>query len=286
MNAIRSKFSLRNILIALAALWLLLKIVNPFVTVGAGERAVLFSLSGGTIQGQLGEGTHLIVPFVQQPVFYDVRTQTYTMSATGWEGEIKGDDSLKVLTSDGQEVGIDISVRFHIDRAQVFRLHQKIGPDYMNKIIRPAVRSQTRVVIAAYPVNDVYAARREEIEEKLSKLLRTDLARNDIVLDEVLLRDVRFSPAYAQAIENKQIAQQNAQKMQYVLQTAVKEKQKKILEAQGDARSIELRGQAIAQNGRVVQYEYARKIAPNVGAIITDGKSVQVPFAAPPGLKR
>ena len=281
MNAIKSRLSVRNIVIGLALLWLLLKVVNPFVTVEAGERAVLFSLRGGTIQGQLNEGTHLIVPFVQQPVRYNVRTQTYTMSAVGWEGEIRGDDSLKVLTSDGQEVRVDVSLRFHLDRDNVSRLHQKIGSDYIGKIIRPAVRSQTRVVIAAYPVSDVYSAKREVIAQQLTQRLRTDLARNDIVLDEVLLRDIRFSEAYAQAIENKQIAQQNAQRMQYVLQKAEKDKQKKILEAQGDARSIELRGQAIAQNGRVVQYEYARKIAPNVGAIITDGKSVQVPFAAP-----
>lgn len=270
-----------SILIGLFVLFVVFRMINPLVTVGAGERAVVFSLSGGTRQGQLNEGTHLIVPFLQRAVFYDTRVQTYTMSGTNWEGEIKGDDSLKVLTSDGQEVKIEISIRFHPDRDKIFQLHQRVGQDYLNKIIRPAVRSQTRVVIASYPVSDVYSTKRAEIERKIGEGLKAELGRSDIVLDEALLRDVAFSDAYAKAIEGKQIAQQQAQRMQYVLQTAQKEKEQRILQAEGEARAIELKGQAIAQNSRVVQYEYARKIAPNVGTIITDGKNVQVPFAAP-----
>ena len=265
----------------LGALILLTLLAKPFVTVGSGQRAVVFSLRGGTVPGQLNEGIHLLTPFVQSAVFYDVRTQTYTMSATTWEGEVKGDDSLSALTSDGQVVKIEISVRFRPDASKIYNLHQQVGPDYANKIIRPLIRSQVRVTVAQFPVNDVYSAKREEIERRITASLKKSLAENAIILDEVLLRDVQFSEAFAGAIEQKQIAQQNAQRMQYVLQKASKEKQQKILEAQGDARSIQLRGRAIAQNARVVQYEYARKIAPNVGAIITDGRSVQVPFSAP-----
>lgn len=272
----------KPLLVMLGIAIFVLLFANPLVTVGAGQRAVVFSLNGGTLPGQLNEGLHLVTPFVQSVVFYDVRTQTYTMSATSWEGELKGDDSLSALTNDGQVVKVDISVRFHPDATKIYQIHQKVGPDFANKIIRPAVRSQVRVVIAQFPVNDVYAAKREEIERRIEANLRKSLADNNIILDEVLLRDVRFSEAFAGAIEQKQIAQQNAQRMQYVLQKAEKEKQQKILQAQGDARSIELRGQAIAQNSRVVQYEYARKIAPNVGAIITDGRGINVPFSNTP----
>jgi regulator of protease activity HflC (stomatin/prohibitin superfamily) len=271
-----------RVLVVLSVLFFFLVIANPIVVVGAGQRAVLFDLRSGTLPRQMGEGLHFITPFVQSPVYYDVRTQTYTMSGTSWEGEVKGDDSLTALTSDGQVVTIDVSIRFHPNKDRIYQLHQKIGPDYANKIIRPAARSQARVIIAQFPVSDVYAARRELIEKRIEEALRKSLGANDIILDEVLLRDVQFSPAYAAAIEQKQIAQQNNQRMLYVLQKAQKEKQQKILEAQGDAASISLRGRAIAQNTRVVQYEYARKIAPNVGAIITDGKNVNVPFSAAP----
>jgi prohibitin 2 len=251
---------------------------NPLVTVGAGQRAVLFSLRGGTLSRQLGEGTHFIVPFVQRPVFYDVRTQTYTMSSTSWEGDRKGDDSLSARTSDGQEVKVDVSIRFHPDAANIYRLHQRIGPDYVRKIIRPEIRSQTRVAIAEFPVDDVYARKREEVERRIGDRLKASLSKNDIIVDEVLLRDLHFSDTFAAAIEQKQIAQQNAQRMQYVLLKASLEKQQKILEAQGDARAIQLKGRAIAQSARIVQYEYARKLAPNVSTIITDGHSL--PFAS------
>jgi prohibitin 2 len=264
--------------LGLLLLLVLFKILSPLVTVGAGERAVLFSLRGGTLTRVLDEGTHFIVPFVQRPVFYDVRTQTYTMSSTSWEGEVRGDDSLAARTSDGQEVRVDVSVRFHPDARGIHRLHQRVGPDYIRKIIRPEIRSQTRVAIAEFTVDDVYARKREEVQRRISDRLKASLSKNDLIVDEVLLRDLHFSDAYAAAIEQKQLAQQNAQRMQYVLQKASQEKQQKILEAQGDARSIQLRGQALAQNARIVQYEYARKLAPNVSTIITDGKSL--PFSA------
>lgn len=265
------------VLLGVAALALLLR---PLRTVGSGERAVLFSLFGGTQTRQLGEGTHFVMPLVQSAVYYDVRTQTYTMSATSWEGEVKGDDSLSALTSDGQEVKVDLSVRYHPDPKFVWRLHQRVGQDYANKIIRPAARSETRITIAQFPIADVYANKRALVQQRLTDALRRQLAANDIILDEVLLRDLRFSDAYARAIEAKQIAQQDAQRLTYTLQKAEKDKQRRILEAQGDAIAIELKGQAIAQSSRIVQYEYARKIAPNVRAIITDGKNLNVPFGA------
>jgi regulator of protease activity HflC (stomatin/prohibitin superfamily) len=264
---------------ALAILAFLFLFARPLVTVGAGQRAILFSLSGGTLSRQLGEGTHFIVPFVQRPVFYDVRTQTYTMSGIHWEGEVQGDDSLSALTSDGQVVTVEISVRFHPDPERIYRLHQRVGQDYVNKIIRPEIRSQTRVAIAEFPVDDVYSKKRETVQSRISERLKRSLGANDIVVDEVLLRNIQFSEAFARAVEQKQIAQQNAQRMLYVLQKAALEKKQKILEAQGDARSIQLRGRAIAENARVVEYEYARKIAPNVSAIVTDGRNVKVPFA-------
>ena len=270
---------MKKFLIPIGVLFLVLLLFNPFVTVPAGERGVVFSLSGGTLNRQLGEGIHFVVPFVQSVVFYDVRTQTYTMSAVQWEGEVRGDDSLTALTSDGQVVRVDLSVRYHPDPQKVANLHQRIGPDYANKVIRPNALSETRVILAEYPVSAVYAAKREVIEQRIADGLKKSLAESDIILDEVLLRDLRFSDTYAAAIEQKQIAQQNSQRMNYVLNKAEIEKQIQILNARGDARAIELKGKAIAANSKITQYEYARKIAPNVGAIITSGQDVKVPFA-------
>ncbi|HZP84779.1 MAG TPA: SPFH domain-containing protein, partial [Chthonomonadaceae bacterium] len=93
----------------LAALLILYLVFRPFVIVPAGERVVIFNLARGVLPMQLGEGFHFITPFVDHPEFYDVRWQTYSMSSTSWEGEVKGDDSMRALTADGQEVSVELS---------------------------------------------------------------------------------------------------------------------------------------------------------------------------------
>jgi prohibitin 2 len=268
-----------KVTIGIVALILVGLMFKPWVIVPAGYRAVLYNRAGGGLR-QVGEGMHWKTPLLETvEALYDVRTRTYTMSATHWEGEVRGDDSLAVQTADGQRVNLDISVRFHPDRDKVALIHQAVGRDYIDKLIRPAIISITPNVVANYKVTAVYSKSRQEIESELEKRLRAQLAANYIQVDEVLLRDVRFSPEFEKAIQEKQIAEQDAERMTYVLQKAEKEKQQKIIEAEGEAQAIRLKGQAIAANAKVVQYEYLRKIAPNVKVIITDGKSLSVPLA-------
>ena len=267
----------KTILIAAGVLLVVFVVFRPFVIVPAGARSVVFSLTSGVWEEQLDEGFHFLLPVVQRPFIYDVRTQTYSMSRVHWEGEVRGDDSLTALTSDGQTVSVDISVRFRPDHENVWRLHKEVGTDYVNKILRPEIRSQTRVAVSEFPVTEVYSAERQVIEDRIEERLRESLIRNYLIVDEVLLRDLRFSEAFAKAIENKQIAQQNAQRMEYVLERTEKEREQRILEAEGEAQAIELKGRAVAENARVIQYDYVRKIAPNVGTIISDGQKLSLP---------
>ena len=250
---------------------------RPFVIVPAGNRAVVFSLTSGVLDKQYGEGIHFLVPVVQRAYLYDVRTQTYSMSHVHWEGEVRGDDSLNVLTADGQTVGVDISVRFRLDPENVWRLHKEVGTDYVNKILRPEIRSQTRQAVSEFPVTEVYSESRQVVEDRIEERLRTSVQRTYLIVDEVLLRDIRFSDAFAEAIENKQIAEQNAQRMEYVLEKTEQEREQHIIEAQGEAEAIELKGKALAANTRVVQYDYVRKVAPNISTIISDGKTLAMP---------
>lgn len=276
----RSTFGVAAVIIAAVVLVIWNK---STVVVGAGERGVVFRLSGGVQPRNLHEGLNFIMPFMDNARTYSVRTQTYTMSATHWEGEVQGDDSISALTRDGQTVNLDISLRFHLDPKNIWRLHQKVGVDYVSKIIRPELTSVTRNIVSDYPVTDVYSTHRQEIENRIEAKLEEELAKNYLVADEVLLRNVQFSQQFHDAIEQKQIAQQQAQRMQYVLQKAEMEKQQRVIEADGDAKAIRLKGKALAQNARLVQYEYLQKIAPNVQAIVTDGRNVAAPAAQPAG---
>ena len=261
----------RNVLILIGALIVGFLLFRPYVIVPAGERVVLFSLRQGVIPTQLNEGFHFIMPFIDHPEFYDARQQTYSISKTSWEGEVKGDDSIRCLTADGQEVSVELSVRFHIDPNKVWRLHKEIGKDYISKIIRPELRSHTRIAIAEFPADRVYSAERQAIQTNLETRLRDKLSHNYIVVDEVLMRAISFSDTYQNAIIQKQISQQNAQRMQYVLAKEQQEKRRKIILAEGEAESIRLKGAAIATNPRVVAYQYVQKIAPNIKTILSSG---------------
>lgn len=249
-------------------------IFRPYVIVPAGERVVIFNLARGVLEKNLGEGFHFIMPFVDHPEFYDVRRQTYSMSKTSWEGEVKGDDSMSAMTADGQTVTVELSLRFRLDPDKVWLLHKKIGRDYISKIIRPELRSHTRIAIAEFPASKVYSTERRTIEKNIYERLRAKLAENFIIVDEVLLREVQFSTAFQGAIVQKQISQQNAERMKYVIEKEQREKEKKIILAEGEAEAIRLKGQAIAASSRIVQYEFVQKAAPNIKGIITDGKSI------------
>jgi prohibitin 2 len=260
--------------IVLLALWFL---GQCFVLVGAGERAVVFNRFSGVEPRQLGEGMNFLIPWVQKAEKYDVKTHAYTMTAGNTEGTDEAgsaNDALTALTSDGLPVSLDMSILFHVDPESVWRLHREIGPNYLEKIVRPQTRSHVRMVVAQYPVVDVYGGRRTEIMEKINDRLRPLFARNYIVLDEALLRNVRFSEQFQEAIEQKQVAQQEVQRMRHVLDQADKERRRKIIQAEGEAASIRLKAAALARNPQLVEYEYVQRLPDNVRTIITDGRTI------------
>lgn len=263
----------RMIVVVILAVIALITLANTVLLVGAGQIAVIFNTLTGSLSSR-EPGTHLMIPGVQKAVLYDSRIQTYTMSATYNEGEIKGDDALEATTQDGQLVKIDVSIRFHVDPAKVADLHQHIGQDYVDKVVRPEVRTVVRLAVANYPVTEVYSSKRLEIQTKSLETLTPKFKTNYLNIDEVLIRRVAFDPEFQKAIEQKQIAQQQAQQMEYVLQKEKLEKERKIIQAEGEAESIRLKGVALANNPALIQYEYVQKITPGITTIITDGKSI------------
>jgi regulator of protease activity HflC (stomatin/prohibitin superfamily) len=263
----------RLILMIAVAIFAIVVLFNTVLVVDAGYTAVIFNqLTGGL--SLRDQGTHILIPALQKPIIYDSRVQTYTMSGSYGEGESRGDEALEGLTKDGQVVKLDVSVRFHIDKPKLDQLHQTIGPAYIDKVVRPHVRNVVRLAVSGYPVTEVYSERRIELQNLSFRQLEPSFKTNFLILDELLIRRVTFSVEFQKAIEQKQIAQQEAQRMQYVLEREKQEKERKIIEAQGEAESIRLKGQALASNPALIQYEYVQKITPGIQTIITDGKSI------------
>ena len=251
----------------------LIMLFNTFMIVPAGHRAVVFNNLTGGLSAR-GEGLTLLLPFTQSATIYDVRTQTYTMSKMTNEGQLKGDDSVQSLTSDGQQVDVDVSILYHPDPNKIVELHRLIGPDYEAKIVRPAGRSVTRTSVSKYAVIDVYGAKRMEIQNEVANELRALFEKSNLTLDSLLVRNVDFSSEFKSAIEQKQVAQQEAERKKYELEKERIEKDRKIIAAEGDAESIRLRGEALSRNPALIQYEYVQKITPGIQTIITDGRSI------------
>jgi regulator of protease activity HflC (stomatin/prohibitin superfamily) len=264
----------KYILAALIVVLVLIFLFRIYIVIDPGEKAVIFNKATGNLRVTPNEGFYFLVPLIEQPTVYDMKTRTYTMSIAQLEGEMRGDDSLQALTADGQTVLLDISVRFHPDGANLDKLHRTLGVDFVNKVVRPQVRSTVRMIVSEYAVLDVYSGQRLKIQAEIDENLRASFKKDHITLEEVLLRNVQFSKEFQQAIENKQIAQQEAQRMKYVLERQEQEKKRKIIEAEGEAESLRLKGRALAENPALVQYEYVKLLAPNIQAIVADQNAI------------
>jgi regulator of protease activity HflC (stomatin/prohibitin superfamily) len=258
------KLDAKKIGIIIVLVVVVLIILDGLVSVPPGHVGIIYDRGRGVLEKELPEGLHLKIPFWQVSYLTDVRTQEYTMSVSPGEGAIYSDDSMTAPTADGQTVKVDATVLFHVDRTKAAELFRDVGPDYVQKIVRTIARSQIRSQIAKYTAIDVYAKKRDEAEKNINDRIKELYAEKDIILESVLLRHIAFSDEYAQAIEEKQVAEQRIQKAEYQRQEAEKLKEKKIIEAEADAKAIELKGISLRNYPQVIEFEFVQKMADDI----------------------
>ena len=253
---------------------LLVVSVTSVRVVPVGHALVIFNTVTKSFRLSL-QGVTFVWPLITQTAEYDLRRLEYTMSSTAGEGrKAAQDDSLWSPTQEGLQVGIDLTLWHHLDPARVIQIHQKIGPDYEEKILRPAVRSVIRLVISEYPVMDVYSSKRALIQDEINAKIKTLVEKDGFIVDEVVLRDVRFTDQFAKAIEAKQIAQQSAEQMKYVLEKEQREAERKVIEAQGRAKAIETINDALRQNPNYIRYLYVDKLSDKISVIVSDQNTI------------
>ena len=222
-----------------------------------------------------GEGVNFIPPLISQIHRYDLRRVDYTMSSQISEGQRQDrDDALWAPTSEGLQVGIDLTCWYRLDPIKVMSLHQKIGPAFEEKVVRPAIRSTVRLTLSSYSIMDIYSNKREEIQNEIFEKLEKQLGPDGIIVDGVAIRNVQFTSEYARSIEEKQIAQQSAQKMEYVLLEEQKEAERKIIEAEGTAKAIEIVSRKLRANPNYIKYLYVDKLADDVKVIVSDQSTI------------
>ena len=234
MDVMKQKMQIRGIGIGVGVVVILLFLIfNPITLVPAGHVGVkvLFGKVQPTI---ITEGLHIVNPLLSIHKM-SIRTQEYTMSIADREGRVRGDDSIAGLTKEGLSVLLDLTVWFRLMPTEAPNLYQTVGPRYETVILRPAVRTTLRSVMALYEAKDIYSEKRAEATLRLSTMMNEQLKGRGIEIEKVLVRNVTLPPELTKAIEEKLAAEQQAQKMVFVLQKEQQEAKRKTIEAGGIA---------------------------------------------------
>src|SRR4030042_269321 len=224
----------------------------------------------------LESGLNLKNPLVEV-VPFNKRTQNYTMSGTTSGGEIAGDDAIHVLSADGLEVIIDLTVLYKVLPAEAPRILRDIGTDYRNIIVRPICRTKIRDNAVYYDAVALYSSKRDEFQDRIFKGIESDFKGRGLLLEQLLVRNITLPASVKTTIESKINAEQEAQKMTFVLQKEKQEAERKRVEAQGIAdyqRIISL-----SLTDKQLQYEMIKAItnSPNAKLIIMgDGKNTPI----------
>ena len=287
----RVNFNGRVLWIGLAVVLVVWLLASTFKFVPPQTSAVVISYiaPGGYRKEPLQSGLHLLIPFVEYIETYSISNQTYTMASQASEGDLQRDDSIRARTKDGQEVFIDASVIFSIDPKKVVDLHIIWQDRYDEGLVRPTARGIVRDVASQYGVEEIVSSKRSEMEDTITTLLEEKFAENDLVLVDFVLRDIHFSEEYAAAVEQKQIAEQQAQQAEFVIaqkkaeaeqarQTAQGQAdaaviaaqgaaQARLIEAEAEAKALDLIAAVLAKNPLLLQYQYITKLAPGVQTI-------------------
>lgn len=276
--ALLSMFSTKIILplvlvMALNLLSLALVFVEP------QEVGVVISIvSRQGIQDQpFQSGLHWVIPLAEQVIKYPIYWQTYTMAGKANEGQIKGNDSIRARTSDGQEVFLDCSIIFKVDPEQVVRLHIDWQDRYTEQLIRPVAQGFVRTQVSQFTVEEVNSDKRKDLETNLDRLLAAEFIDKGLILDQFLLRDMTFSPEFSASIEKKQIALEGQLEKEYeaeqLRQLAKGKADAVLIEAQAQAQALDLIAQILKDNPKLLTYEYINKLSPNIRVMLVPSET-------------
>ena len=251
MNGKKNYWSFKRICLYIAAFVIFLLVVTNVFTVPAGEVGVAFNpfssysaydpttnmqVKSSVSPDEYREGIHVKFPWVKVTM-YNARTQDYTMSVIAEEGQQDRDDRIRTVTSEGLYIGLDITVLYRLNSVRADEVRRSIGVDgeYQQILVRPAIRSVIREVVSRYEAADVYGEGRKLVQDTIFSELEVMLSPRGVTVESILLRDVELPEEITAAIEAKKAAEQEAQRMEYVLQKELLEKQRKLIEAEGIA---------------------------------------------------
>ena len=245
------------------------------VQIEPGEIGVQ-KLFGKVSNNILESGLNVINPLVKV-VRFDIRTENYTMSGVTDEGLKAGDDAIRVLSADGLEVIVDLTVLYKVIPSEAPRILKEVGTDYRNVIVRPVCRTKIRDNAVYYDAVALYSTKRDEFQERIFSTIEANFKERGLMLEQLLVRNITLPESVKIAIESKINAEQEAQKMIFILQKERQEAERKRVEAQGIADYQKILSTGLSD--KLLQYEMIKAISnsPNAKLIfMTNGKNLPI----------
>jgi regulator of protease activity HflC (stomatin/prohibitin superfamily) len=249
--------------------------VASIVQIEPGQVGVQ-KLFGKVNKNILESGLNVINPLVKV-VLFDIRTENYTMSGVTDEGNKMGDDAIRVLSADGLEVIVDLTVLYKVIPSEAPRILQEVGVDYRNVLVRPICRTKIRDNAVYYDAVALFSSKRDEFQSRIFSTIESNFKERGLMLEQLLVRNITLPASVKATIESKINAEQDAQKMTFVLQKERQEAERKRVEAQGIADYQKILSTGLSD--RLLQYEMIKAIntSPNAKLIfMTNGKNLPI----------
>ena len=286
----------RSVVILFVVALVFTTVNSGLVFVNPQERGVVISAVNpqGYRSEALQPGLRWIIPFAETSVMYPISRQTYTMSIASSEGAVQGDDSIAARTLDGQEIYVDASVIYSIDPTKVVYVHIN-WQDRYSELIRAQARGIIRDAVSQYKVEEVVSTKRFDLVNMIFENMKTKVEENGLILQDFVLRNITFSAEYSASVEQKQIAEQQAQQAKLVVEQKIQEADQvrevakgaadaavtraqgeadaRIIQAEAEAKALELIAAVLKANPNLLTYQYITKLSPNIQVMLVPSES-------------
>ncbi len=240
------------IIIAVIAIVLLVLTVLAWRSIAPGYVGIVFDKANHNVTaGALEPGWAFINPFTQAIQQYPITIQTYSMVQKSSEGQVAGDDSIKVQSNEGQQINLDIVIQYQVIKEEAGALYQDWGgadiTTVQDQAVRQYTRSQVPVVASKYTWEEITSSKRAEIVSEISQVLTAELAKRHLRLISMGVREVHLPQSLQTALDQKIQAQQQAEQQKYQLAQAQIKAQQDVAEATGRANALKAQAEGEAQ---------------------------------------
>ena len=281
-RASRMRVANHHVFVTVAGLLLVILCLSSLTVIEPGYRGVVFHLFEGVQSETLAEGVHFLLTVLNRVTLYDTRSRVYHVrdrtsplppSPRSRSASQPQDHLLWTPTADGLKVGLDFTVRYRLDPHRLPDLHRSVGPEFEAKLVHPIAWNVTRLVASEYSLLDIYGKRRHEMQQQVFRRVQALFARDGLISEDLLLRDVVYTPEFERTLVDKMVAEQKVQESAYEVEQAELRAQVEVIEAQGEAQALELVNRAIQDQPLLLHYLWIKSLPERVRVMVVPNRS-------------